>query len=588
MNEQQFPFAAVTGQQNLKLALMLAAVNPAIGGVLVSGPRGCAKSTLARGLVGILPHRETDDATAPFVTLPLGASEEMLLGSLDLQQVLSDKQVSFRPGLLSKAHQGVLYVDEVNLLNDHLVDQLLDVAASGVNRIERDGISHQHAASFLLLGTMNPDEGALRPQLQDRFGLAVNLSNQYPVAERVEIVRHREAFDADPEGFCQQYSETQAGLLAQIVTARQILTKVTCSDELRIAIAEACNAAGVDGLRGDIVWFRAAVAHAALQGRDAVTREDIDAVAELVLAHRRKDDAGQNSNPPSPEQNSDQQPPNPPRNNGFKRPDDSQRQSSEPSSQQDRQDQSGKDQQGDWGSMAPQAYAADQTVDVALPAQLEQAVPLKGKALAAPAASRQGNAAAHSGAARGNTQTNRPDWFATLGKSLGEWPPQLVFKRQPEGRSQLHCLLLDTSASTLAEGVFARAKGAMVEIARRAYLERQQLAIFGFGNNRVENLLPQIRAPKELQRWLDNLSAGGGTPMRQVFSHVAGYLQQTQRQFPALEIHTYVLTDGRSQAQLNDISLPGKTFWLDTEQASVKRGRGEALAQQLHAEYIAL
>ncbi|MBN3561700.1 ATP-binding protein [Aliamphritea spongicola] len=591
MNEQQFPFAAVTGQQNLKLALMLAAVNPAIGGVLVSGPRGCAKSTLARGLVDILPHRETDDATAPFVTLPLGASEEMLLGSLDLQQVLNDKQVSFRPGLLSKAHQGVLYVDEVNLLNDHLVDQLLDVAASGVNRIERDGISHQHAASFLLLGTMNPDEGALRPQLQDRFGLAVNLSNQYPVAERVEIVRHREAFDADPEGFCEQYRGTQASLLAQIVTARQILTNVTCSDELRIVIAEACNAAGVDGLRGDIVWFRAAVAHAALQGRNAVIREDIDAVAELVLAHRRKDDGGHNSNPPPAEQNSDQQPklpPKPPRNNGFKRPDDSQRQSAEQSSQQDQQSQSDKDQQGDWGSMAPQAYAADQQIDVALPAQLEQAVPLKGNTLAAPSASRQGNAAAHSGAARGNTKTNRPDWFATLGKSLGEWPPQLVFKRQPEGRSQLHCLLLDTSASTLAEGVFARAKGAMVEIARRAYLERQQLAIFGFGNNRVENLLPQIRAPKELQRWLENLSAGGGTPMRQVFSHVAGYLQQVQRQFPALEIHTYVLTDGRSQAQLNDISLPGKTFWLDTEQASVKRGRGEALAQQLHAEYIAL
>ncbi|WP_315980193.1 ATP-binding protein [Aliamphritea spongicola] len=312
MNEQQFPFAAVTGQQNLKLALMLAAVNPAIGGVLVSGPRGCAKSTLARGLVDILPHRETDDATAPFVTLPLGASEEMLLGSLDLQQVLNDKQVSFRPGLLSKAHQGVLYVDEVNLLNDHLVDQLLDVAASGVNRIERDGISHQHAASFLLLGTMNPDEGAL-PQLQDRFGLAVNLSNQYPVAERVEIVRHREAFDADPEGFCEQYRGTQASLLAQIVTARQILTNVTCSDELRIVIAEACNAAGVDGLRGDIVWFRAAVAHAALQGRNAVIREDIDAVAELVLAHRRKDDGGHNSNPPPAEQNSDQQPKLPPK-----------------------------------------------------------------------------------------------------------------------------------------------------------------------------------------------------------------------------------------------------------------------------------
>lgn len=613
MNEQQFPFAAVTGQQNLKLALMLAAVNPGIGGVLVSGPRGCAKSTLARGLVDILPHTETDDETAPFVTLPLGASEEMLLGSLDLQQVLSDKQVSFRPGLLSKAHQGVLYVDEVNLLNDHLVDQLLDVAASGINRVERDGISHQHAASFLLLGTMNPDEGALRPQLQDRFGLAVHLSNQYPVAERVEIVRHREAFDADSEGFCRLYEETQALLLVQIKTARKILPRVSCSDELRIVIAEACNAAGVDGLRGDIVWFRAAVAHAALQGRDEVLPEDIDAVAELVLTHRRKNDQGDSgSQPPSdqdPDKGSDKssdkkpseeqpkQPPKPPRNNGFKRPDDSQRQTSEQhSSQQEQQDGSGngedsdqgKGQQSDWGSMAPQAYAAEQRIDVTLPAQLDQTTPLKGKAMTVQSASRQGKSAAQSGSAKGSVLTNRPDWFATLSKSLGEWPPQLVFKRKPEGRSQLHCLLLDTSASTLAEGVFARAKGAMVEIARRAYLERQQLAIFGFGNNKVDNLLPQIRAPKELQRWLDNLSAGGGTPMHQAFSHVAGYLQQIQRQFPALEINTYVLTDGRSQAQLDDISLPGKTFWLDTEQASVKRGRGEVLAQQLRAEYIAL
>ena len=583
MTEQQFPFAAVTGQQDLKLALMLAAINPGIGGVLVSGPRGCAKSTLARGLVDILPHTEEDDATAPFVTLPLGASEEMLLGSLDLQQVLNDKQVSFRPGLLSKAHQGVLYVDEVNLLNDHLVDQLLDVAASGVNRIERDGISHQHAARFLLLGTMNPDEGALRPQLQDRFGLAVNLSNQYPVAERVEIVRHREAFDADAQSFCAQYQEQQAQLLAQIKTARQILGLVSCSDELRVMIAEACNAAGVDGLRGDIVWFRAAVAHAALQGRKEVQQADVDAVAELVLAHRRKHDA------PPPSQQQPPQNPQPPKNNGFKRPDDSHRQDSSADKADDQQQGSG---QGDWGSMAPQAYDTDASLEVALPAKLDEATTLKGakrgKAIQAQTASRKGEVDAVSGVSKGTESSNRPDWFATLSKSLGEWPPQLVFKSKPKGRSQLHCLLLDTSASTLAEGVFARAKGAMVEIARRAYLERQQLAIFGFGNNKVDNLLPQIRAPKELQRWLDNLTAGGGTPMQQAFRHVADYLQQIQRQSPALEINTYVLTDGRSQAQLTDISLPGKTYWLDTEQASVKRGRGEALARQIDAEYIAL
>ena len=218
-----FPFTAVAGQSSFKLALILALIDPAIGGVLVSGPRGCAKSTLARGMVDIMPVNSSveDIQEAKFVTLPLGATTDMLVGTLSLSHVLSEQSVQFQPGLLSRAHNGVLYVDEVNLLSDHLVDLLLDVSASGVNIIERDGISHQHAASFVLLGTMNPDEGELRPQLQDRFGLSVQLGNRYSVSERIEIVRLRETFDADPQAFIEQQTQQQQALSARISLARK-------------------------------------------------------------------------------------------------------------------------------------------------------------------------------------------------------------------------------------------------------------------------------------------------------------------------------------------------------------------------------
>ncbi|WP_372831537.1 ATP-binding protein [Pontibacterium sp.] len=572
MSETHFPFSAVAGQAQFKLALILAAINPSIGGVVISGPRGCAKSTLARGLADLLPS-DADNTRHEFVTLPLGASDEMLLGTLDLQKVLDDQTVAFRPGLLSKAHGGVLYVDEVNLLADHLVDQLLDVAASGINRIERDGISHSHPAQFLLIGTMNPDEGELRPQLHDRFGLCVELSNQYSALERVEIVRSREAFDRDPKGFCAEYAEQQGQLLDAIQQARLNLPAIQCDDALRLTIAERCNAAQVDGLRADIVWYRAALAHAAWCGRTDVTLEDLDAVEPLVLAHRRK------TSVPNPPQQPDQSPP--PSSGGFKRPDDRHRQPD-----QDRQETRADSNQSDWGSMAPQQQRTATELPTFSLNTRSHMHPVKA-AVSMLSGRQKGTDVG--GDHVGSAVNTKPSWFSTLVANSGIWPPEkLRFQRHKQGLSVLHLVLLDTSASTLGQGPESVGKAALLQISEQAYLQREQLSVFGFGNNTVDNLLPRVRAPKELRSWLDNLPVGGGTPMRDALEQAMQYLKTLQRQAPALQLRTYILTDGRSSAQIDDLALPGATVWIDIEQAAVKRGRGQQLAAQLGATYLPL
>jgi magnesium chelatase subunit D len=274
----RFPFTAVVGHDDAKLALLLAAVDSRIGGVLLRGQKGSAKTTLARGLAALLP------GDAPFVDLPLGATEDRVIGTLDLRAALTTGDRQFEPGLLAAANGGVLYIDEVNLLADHLVDALLDAAASGVNRVEREGISYEHAARFVLVGSMNPEEGDLRPQLLDRFGLAVDIASPLDADQRALAVERRLAFDRDPGGFVVRHREDEVALRARLSAARA----ATVAPELLRQISALCATMVVEGLRADLVIARAAAAHAGLEGRAAADGDDVRAVAALALAHRQR------------------------------------------------------------------------------------------------------------------------------------------------------------------------------------------------------------------------------------------------------------------------------------------------------------
>lgn len=275
----QFPFSAIVGQEKMKKALLLNLINPKIGGVLIKGEKGTAKSTIVRALAQLLPKLQV-------IELPLGATEDKVVGSLDIEHAIKHGEKKFEPGILAKAHGNVLYVDEVNLLEDHLVDILLDVAAMGVNTVEREGISHSHDSRFILIGTMNPEEGDLRPQLLDRFGLTIDVSGEADVESRVEVIRRRLAYEQNAEAFAKSYAQEQDYLTNTVMQAREQLPKVMCPEALYELIARISTSVGVDGHRADIIMVKTAITIAALNHKIEVTEQDIYEAAELVLPHR--------------------------------------------------------------------------------------------------------------------------------------------------------------------------------------------------------------------------------------------------------------------------------------------------------------
>ena len=317
-----FPFTAIVGQEEMKLALELNVIDPKIGGVMIMGDRGTGKSTTIRAIADLLPkikivkddpfnshptdlelmstdvlnqyrdfdNLETDELKTPMVDLPLGATEDRVCGTIDIEKALTEGVKALEPGLLAKANRGILYVDEVNLLDDHLVDILLDSAASGWNTVEREGISIRHPAKFVLVGSGNPEEGELRPQLLDRFGMHAEIRTVKDPVLRVKIVEERTSFDLNPQDWLDKYQTEQEALTQKIIEAQDRLSTVTIDYDLRVKISEICSILDVDGLRGDIVTNRAAKAYAAFNGRETVTVEDIGVIITLCLRHRLRKD----------------------------------------------------------------------------------------------------------------------------------------------------------------------------------------------------------------------------------------------------------------------------------------------------------
>lgn len=317
-----FPFTAIVGQEQMKLALLLNVIDPKVGGVMIMGDRGTGKSTTIRALADLLPeidvvagdpfnsspidvemmaddvrdkidrqeNLEITQKKVPMVDLPLGATEDRVCGTIDIEKALSEGVKAFEPGLLAKANRGILYVDEVNLLDDHLVDVLLDSAASGWNTVEREGISIRHPARFVLVGSGNPEEGELRPQLLDRFGMHAEIRTVKEPNLRVQIVEQRGEFDRDPQSFLAEYESQQQELQKKLVQAQELLPQVTMDYDIRVKVSEICSELDIDGLRGDIVTNRAAKALAAFESRTEVTVDDIRRVMPLCLRHRLRKD----------------------------------------------------------------------------------------------------------------------------------------------------------------------------------------------------------------------------------------------------------------------------------------------------------
>jgi magnesium chelatase subunit D len=611
-----YPWSAVVGQPALKQALLLCAIDPAIGGVLVQGPRGVAKTTLARALGQLVQ--------GPFVELPLGASEERVTGSLELESVLRDGKVAFAPGLLARAHQGVLYVDEVNLLPDALVDLLLDAAASGQNTVERDGVSHVHPARFVLVGTMNPDEGELRPQLTDRFGLAVEAESEIKPAERAQIVTLRLQFDDDAAAFVERYQREQAELVLRCTSARERARNIALVGPALERVSELCYAAGVEGVRADLAMLRAARAHAAWHARGVITIEDVDAVAELALAHRRR--AG---TPPPSGPGSSGAPPRGSSPDGARGP--SSTRSSPPhvgAPQVQADDRPAREQ----ASSAQLGSAHRDEVEGPSPAgrhddaagagETGASAATHGAGALAAVPVRAGTAPSHLPAwltapqgprsearKRGAGRQRAPrgqrtassaratgtiDWFGTIAAAAGTRPlclsrADLRYRARRAPHMQLWVVAVDCSASMLRGGALASAKAIAAALEASALRRGAHLALLSFSGSSAQLEAAPTAARSTRQRALQGLGGSGGTPLRASL-HQAHALC-TSRRFQARDVtkRIVLLTDGRSREPVHDLAAEDPSIdvvVIDCERGALRLARAEQLARALKGRYL--
>jgi len=595
-----YPFSAIVGHDQLRLALLLCAVRPEIGGALIRGEKGTAKSTAVRGLAALL-SAATGNADAGLVEMPLGATEDRVIGSLDLQRVLRDGEHAFSPGLLARAHGGVLYVDEVNLLHDHLVDVLLDAAAMGRVHIERDGISHSHDARFVLIGTMNPEEGELRPQLLDRFGLTVDVHASRDVDVRVQVIRQRMAYEADPDAFAERYAEADAELAGRIAAARALVDDVVLPDNELRRIAALCAAFDVDGMRADLVVARTAAAHAAWRGANAVEEQDIRVAAELALPHRRRRDpfddpgidrdqldealarAGAEDPQPDPE-------PDPPGGG-----------------------QSANDLAPQTNSHSPKP-SAPPTKPSAPPSKVfrTRALTVPGVGEGAPGRrSRARNASGKvvTAADAGDTSSGAHGLhlFATLlsaAERAGDGPlrpgPDDIRRAIREGREgNLVIFVVDASGSMAARDRMAAVGGATLSLLRDAYQRRDKVAVITFRQRDARLLLPPTSSAHIAGRRLARFDTGGKTPLAEGLLAARELIVRERARDRARRPLVVVLTDGRATvgpdplgrsriAAARLLAEGAAAVVVDCETSHVRLGLARQLASQLGAPTVRL
>ncbi|HEX2032672.1 MAG TPA: VWA domain-containing protein [Chloroflexota bacterium] len=654
-----YPFSAIAGQEALKRVLLLVAVDPSIGGALIRGQKGTAKSTAVRALASLLPPATVVDGCplrcgpddgphgcpwcaeqvaagverrlvtrpVPLVELPLAASEDRVAGSFNLEEAIQHGRRRFEPGLLAAANRGALYVDEVNLLPDHLVDVILDAAASGVHRVEREGVSVAHAARFILVGTMNPEEGELRPQLLDRFGLAVDVTTPHDPATRAAIVRRRIAFDADPAAFASQWAEEERRLGGSIRAARERLSSVQLPDALLELIARICVAYEVDGLRADIVIYKAATALAALAGRERVTVADVRGAAELALPHRSRrrpfDDQGFDPQPleqlteeflhpseaSSPGQGlSASEAPNPSDGpEGGRRPDEAGDPDGGGAPQEDAAAPDGPlPATGPVPASEPASGAPRQRFD---PQPLGSLPIPDGRRPGAPparatGAGRRGGQRGAAVAGRGHyvgssTPRGRPRsvaFDATLRAAAPHQPsrsrPPAVRLRPEDLRERIYAgkrgrlllFVVDASGSMAARRGMALAKGAVQAVLQDAYRRRDQVGLIEFQGRTARLALPPTNSVELAHRRLRDLGAGGQTPLAAALALADSTLERWRGAGGAVPT-VILVTDGKANVGLSGLNgvsgrhgpggVGGGDPWHDALQAAGRlRRRG--------------
>ncbi|MEU2251932.1 magnesium chelatase subunit D family protein [Nocardia xishanensis] len=618
--EAGFPFSAVVGQERLQLALILCAVHPGIGGVLVRGEKGTAKSTVVRALAHLLPPvvDETGARPARLVELPVGATEDRVVGSLDLERVLRDGEQAFRPGLLAAAHHGVLYVDEVNLLHDHLVDVLLDAAAMGRVHIERDGVSHSHPARFVLVGTMNPEEGELRPQLLDRFGLTVDVAASRDVDVRMAVVRRRLDYEADPAGFAARYAAADREIAGRIMAARDRLPEVALDDvELR-RIAALCASFDVDGMRADLVVARTATAHAAWRGGDAVTEDDVRIAAELALPHRRRrdpfDEPGiseeqlDEAMKEAAEQADRAEEPTPPTEfDGERQENDGSDGDRGPEDPDDGPDAPPEGPGG--GGPAPrEGRTGTPNPSAAKPPRWE--VPGVGEG----APGRRSRAQTrHGRVVRSTTETTAGlhllgTVFAAAphqhGRGRIEGPlalePEDLRGAYREGREgNLVVFVVDASGSMAARDRLSAVTGAVVSLLRDAYQRRDKVAVITVRGQDAELVLPPTSSVDIAVRRLAGLRTGGKTPLAAGLLKAREVIHRERVRDPRRRPMLVLLTDGRATGGVDPVprarvaaALLAKdavtAMVVDCERGMVRLGLAAELARELRGGYLRL